>query len=609
MKIPHKIFGIALLVFVVMGSTIFYMTWKLYGVSREIGNLATVFIPVSDRLADIDIQIVEQELNVERIEKHIIQVNLIDENLRELANGLIPRHLTASEKNPQSIIRQLRAKKAELETRILKEEAEFLAREQSVDSAIKAAETLVNHAVGLVSGSEAREPLLSIIPKLNSIDLQHSNLYAQQALLFGAFRKDSSLQLELQSLIEKESALLQATVKEAWKSVAQFTERSAKVAEQHEREALFVSILLTLFAGLTALFISSLVIRGMLRPLRNLIAATDKIETGDLSGRIENRTSDEIGDLARSFNSMVDGLQKSEEIKEKFGQYVDPRVVSGLIGDPNMELVNGEKKIVSVYFSDLVNFAGISERFTPSGLVKLMNRYLTLMSRPITENQGLIDKYIGDAIMAFWTAPFCTDGTQAELAVQAALADMELLDELQAELPELMGLRKDIPQLGMRIGIATGEALVGSIGSETTKNYTVMGDTVNLGSRLEGANKVYGTRILVCHRTFQMASRRIEFRKIDKIIVAGKTEPVAIYEPLGVVGEVDQDQLACRDQFETALEAFQAGDWTAAREVFGKYAITNPQDPVLQTYLQRLKSISRNGPPDPWNGVWQLHSK
>ncbi|MGI9367051.1 MAG: adenylate/guanylate cyclase domain-containing protein [Rhizobiaceae bacterium] len=609
MKIPHKIFGIALLVFAVMGSTIFYTTYKLYGVSREIGNLATVFIPVSDQLADIDIQIVEQELNIERIEKHIIQANLLDEKLQELANGLLPRHLTTRENDPQSIIRQLRTQKADLESRISREKTKFMEREQSVNLAIKAAETLVDRAVSVVSGSEARESLLSIVPLLRSVDLQHSNLHAQQAILIEAFQKDSSLQLELQDLIEKENRRLQAVTKETWESVARFTERSAKMAEKHEREALFVSVLLTLIAGLSALIVSSLVIRGMLRPLRNLIAAAGKIEDGDLSGRIENRTSDEIGDLIRSFNSMVDGLQKSEEIKEKFGQYVDPRVVSGLIGDSKMELINGEKKVVSVYFSDLVNFTGISERFTPSGLVRLINRYLTLMSGPITENQGLIDKYIGDAIMAFWTTPFCCDGKQAELAVRSALADIELMDKLQEELPELMGLRKDVPQLGMRVGIATGEALVGSIGSDTTKNYTVMGDTVNLGARLEGANKVYGTNILVCHRTYQMACDCIEYRKVDNIIVKGKTETVAIYEPLGLVGEINQDQLACRDQFETALEAFHAGDWKAANDKFSDYGSSTPHDPVLQTYLRRLETISRDGPPNQWNGVWLLHSK
>ncbi len=609
MKIPQKIFGIAILVFLVMGSTILYSTYKLYGVSQEIKSLAEIFIPLSDQLADIDIQIVEQELDVERSEKHIIEAKLVDEELKELAAGIVPEHLSVSGTTVDQQTEHLKKQRVLLAAKIKSEESEFVERENFVDSAIKKAEKLVEESVDRVATSQGREILLSIIPLLKTVDLQHSNLHAQQAILIEAMKKDSALQHELEKLIEKEDHELQSAVKTTWLKVARFTERSALIAEEHERQALLVSVLLTIVAGLLALVVSLFVIRGMLKPLRNLMAATDKVESGDLTGVIRSDTSDEIGDLTRRFNSMVEGLRKTEEIKDKFGQYVDPRVVSGLIGDPDMELVNGEKKIVSVFFSDLVNFTGISERFTPAGLVKMVNRYLTMMSQPITNNHGLIDKYIGDAIMAFWTTPFCRDGDQASLAVEAALKDVELIKELQSELPELMGLRKDIPQIGMRIGLATGEALVGSIGSDTSKNYTVMGDTVNLGSRLEGANKNYGTHVLVCERTYQMASIRFEFRKIDNIIVTGKTEAVSIYEPLGPVGEIGQSALDQRNDFEDSLAAFHKGDWAAARSAFQAYHDAYPDDGAGQTYLYRLDAIERDGPPQNWTGVWQLQSK
>jgi len=609
MKIPQKIFGIAILVFVVMGSTIFYSTYKLYGVSQEIKSLAEIFIPLSERLADIDIQIVSQELDVERAEKHIVEAKLVDEEIRELKAGLVPVHLTVSGKTVEERLQQLNREKTRLSTLIVKEELAFEMREKEVDAAIKQAEILVDDAIEQVSTSQGRETLLTIVPLLRSVDLQHSNLHAQQSILIRAFKTDSAMQYELEKLIEQEEEDLQKAIKGTWQKVAQFTERSALNAEQHERQALTVNVVLTILAGILALVVSSLVIRGMLKPLRNLMAATDKIETGNLTGIPGTASSDEIGDLTRRFNTMVDGLRKTEEIKEKFGQYVDPRVVSGLIGDPDMEFVNGEKKVVSVFFSDLVNFTGISERFTPAGLVKMVNRYLTMMSEPITANHGLIDKYIGHAIMAFWTTPFCKDGEQASLAVEAALKNVELVKVLQDQLPDLMGLRKDVPDIGMRIGIATGEALVGSIGSDTSKNYTVMGDTVNLGSRLEGANKVYGTDILVCLRTFHMASSRFEFRKIDTIVVAGKSEPVAIYEPLGPVGDMDREMLARRDCFEAALTCFHDGDWGHAREGFEAVQKGQPTDSVCLVYLHRLEAIARDGAPENWNGVWHLQSK
>src|SRR5438105_3707782 len=152
---------------------------------------------------------------------------------------------------------------------------------------------------------------------------------------------------------------------------------------------------------------------------------------------------------------------------------------------------------MTVFFSDLVGFTAISERLTPSGLVNVMNRYLSLMSQPIRAQKGLIDKYIGDAIMAFWGPPFTDREEHARLACFAALEQLQALEELRRMLPELMGLRKGLPEIDFRIGISTGDVVVGNIGSELTRAFTVLGDTVNLGSRLEGANKQYGTKILI----------------------------------------------------------------------------------------------------------------
>lgn len=609
MKIPHKIFGVAILVFALMGSSILYSTFKLYQVSKEVTDLAEIFIPLSDRIAEIDLQIAQQELHVERLEKHLTTVKLIDEELREIDAGLVPEHLLSGAESIADKRKQLETVRTDLRERIAREEEQFETREANVDAAIKNAESIVADAIEASATIEGQNTLKTLLPLLQSVDQQHSNLHAQMTLLITAFRQDSPILFELQALIEKEEDQLAQNMKATWERIAHFTQRSALQAEEHERQALIVNIVLAAVSGVLALLLSGLVIRGMLRPLRRLMNGTSEVEAGDLSGEIIAGTRDEIGDLTRSFNTMVQELRKTEEIKHKFGQYVDPRVVSGLIGDPNMELVNGEKKVVSVFFADFANFTGISERFTPGGLVKLINRYLAIMSDPVTRHHGLIDKYIGDAIMAFWAPPFCTDGQQASLAVRAALEDSALIEQFRAELPDLMGLRKDLPEIGMRIGIATGEAVVGSIGSEKTKNYTVIGDTVNLGSRLEGANKVYGTGILVCKRTFDMASASFEFRKIDDLIVSGKTEPVSIYEPLGAVGAVTDSQLAFRDQFERALSAFHAGDWSGAAAGFIECSQSDENDLATQTYIRRLAVIKRDGAPADWDGVWRLDSK
>jgi adenylate cyclase len=283
--------------------------------------------------------------------------------------------------------------------------------------------------------------------------------------------------------------------------------------------------------------------------------------------------------------------------------------VSGLIGDRSGDLVYGEKKVVTVFFSDLQDFTGISERFTPGGVVKMINHYLTVMSEPVTENKGIIDKYIGDAIMAFWTTPFCEDGEKALLAVDTALKQLVLLEHFKLELPDLIGLRRDLPRFAMRIGIATGDAIVGSIGSERIKNYTVMGDTVNVGARLEGANKIYGTSILVCERTYEMASGEFEFRKIDHLVVKGKTEPISIYEPLGPIAKLSPEAIQFRDQFEQAFSAYHEGEWDIAKDGFLSCQRQNENDSATATFLNRISAIQNTGVPDDWDGVWHLDTK
>jgi adenylate cyclase len=188
-------------------------------------------------------------------------------------------------------------------------------------------------------------------------------------------------------------------------------------------------------------------------------------------------------------------------------------------------------------------FTGFSEGMTPVGLVNVMNRYLTVLSDPVRRNSGIIDKYIGDAVMAFWGPPFVAAEDQALLACIAAIEQLAALPGFQEELPELTGVRRGFPKIALRTGIATGDVVVGNIGSEQTRNYTVIGDTVNVASRLEGTSKAYGTRILISERTRQLAAHAVEVREIDSVVVVGKSEAERIFELLGRKGEVAPDRL------------------------------------------------------------------
>ena len=183
-------------------------------------------------------------------------------------------------------------------------------------------------------------------------------------------------------------------------------------------------------------------------------------------------------------------LRDNQRVRETFGKYIDPRVVEGLIDRPNLTAAEGQRRVMTVLFCDLKGFTSLSEGMTPQGLVKVMNRYLSIMSEPIRTNRGIIDKYIGDGIMAYWGPPFVDEADHARFACLAALEMIERIATLRQEIPEMLGVRgTPMERCDLRIGVATGEALVGSIGSDVMMSYTVMGDVVNLASRLEGANK------------------------------------------------------------------------------------------------------------------------
>ena len=220
--------------------------------------------------------------------------------------------------------------------------------------------------------------------------------------------------------------------------------------------------------------------------------------------------------------------------------------------------------MATLFFSDLVGFTSISERLAPSTLVDLINAYFTEMSAPIRDRSGIIDKYIGDAIMAFWVPPFVDPNDQARLACAAALEQRARLESFRTRVPDVIGLRRDVPLIDFRVALASGEVIVGSIGSETARSFTVMGDTVNFASRLEGANKAYGTNLLIDGATHDMAGEAIETRDIDLIGVVGRDEPVRVYELAAMAGELPPEKRQLFDLYAEGLAHYRAANWVKA---------------------------------------------
>jgi adenylate cyclase len=281
-------------------------------------------------------------------------------------------------------------------------------------------------------------------------------------------------------------------------------------------------------------------------------------------------------------------------------------VVERLIQDPESSKPGGDRREMTVFFSDIAAFTRLSTELTASSLLRLLNRYFEVMTVPIRDSGGVIDKYIGDAIMAYWGPPFVAAEAQADAACAAALNQLPALAAFRAEVPEILGLRANAPNVEIRIGLATGPLVVGTVGSEVSRNYTVIGDAVNLASRLEGACKLYRVPIMIDEST-RAAARGFRFRELDAIRVWGRSDPVRVFELRGFAADSAPDPLA--GAFEQALAHYRAQAFEAAEAGFRQCLEIAPEDGASLLFLERLGAL-RELPPGPdWDGVWSMTSK
>jgi len=293
-------------------------------------------------------------------------------------------------------------------------------------------------------------------------------------------------------------------------------------------------------------------------------------------------------------NYATEGRQK-RFIKSAFKQYLSGDVIEQILLDPSQLKLGGEKRELSIFFSDLQGFSAISEKLGPVALTALLNDYLTDMSDIIMEEGGTVDKYEGDAIIAFWNAPMA-QADHAVRACRAALRCQRKLAERRAEFRERTGV-----ELFMRIGIHTGEVVVGNMGSHNRFNYTVLGDAANLASRLEGANKQFGTFLMVSETTWNQARGGFHAREIGSIMVVGRQAPVTVYEVLGLLEEEPPAWLAAWQQ---AMEHVRAGRWKEAADAMSAWG----DDPLAIKYRKQVEKLL-SGELTAWNGIWKLTEK
>ncbi|QIG92989.1 adenylate/guanylate cyclase domain-containing protein [Bradyrhizobium sp. 6(2017)] len=390
--------------------------------------------------------------------------------------------------------------------------------------------------------------------------------------------------------------------------LAQVGSAAAKVMSAQQR-AIIISGVVTAIAAILGFVFAMLVGSGITRPVMRLLEGTREVEAGRLDGAIAITTQDEIGQLSAAFNRMIETLRHNQRIRETFGRYINPRIAEGLLEQPAIAATEGQRRIMTVMFCDMKGFTSLSEGVTPSGLVKIMNLYLSTMSAPVHAHRGIIDKYIGDAIMAYWGAPFVEEAEQTHLAALAAIDMIGQVSQLRKDLPELLGVRAIPTDCDIRIGIATGEALVGSIGSEFMMSYTVLGDTVNLASRLEGANKFYGSRSLISEATATACAATIELREIDRLVVMGQSQPVAVFEIIGKKDELTPAQTELRQHYADGLAAYRERRWDDAEQAFTAALAAVPGDGPSIAMKTRVAGFMQNPPAADWDGAWHMEQK
>lgn len=293
-------------------------------------------------------------------------------------------------------------------------------------------------------------------------------------------------------------------------------------------------------------------------------------------------------------NYASEGRQKAF-LKKAFSQYLSPAVIERLVHDPSKLKLGGERREITIFFSDLEGFSTFSEKLDPEALTRLLNDYLSDMTDIILDEGGTLDKYEGDAIIAFWNAPVAQDD-HAERACRAALKCQRKLQSRREEFRRRTGVA-----LRARIGINTGEVVVGNMGSKRRFDYTILGDAANLASRLEGANKAFGTFTMISEATWERTSGKFNGREIGLIRVVGRGKPVRVFELLTTSENVDMENIR---EFERGLASCRNARWPEALEVFERI----PGDPVAEVYGRKIRTVLQKTEAH-WDVIWNLAQK
>lgn len=361
---------------------------------------------------------------------------------------------------------------------------------------------------------------------------------------------------------------------------------------RHLRRTLWVIFIMVIIISVIGAVFTA---KSVVRPVQSLEQGAQRIASGDFEYRVDIRQQDELGRLASTFNSMAKGLEERDKVRNLLGKVVSPEIAEELLKKDIV--LGGEEREVTVLFSDIRSFTTLCENLSPQEVVKMLNIYLTRINTEIEKHKGVVDKYIGDAVMALFGAPL-KDSNAASNAIGAGLAMVKAARELNT-----IFLAQGIPELKIGVGIHTDIVLAGNMGSASRMNYTVIGDGVNLASRLEGLSKYYGVNMIASESTRVQADGFI-YRELDRVRVKGKSRPVTIFEPICESDSISEDLASEIDRFHRAFQAYRNQDWRLSHSIFSELFKKHPSKKLYGLYRMRVEILMKN-PPDPeWDGVF-----
>jgi adenylate cyclase len=342
--------------------------------------------------------------------------------------------------------------------------------------------------------------------------------------------------------------------------------------------------------------------RGITRPVAVLVRAARRVGAGDLDTRVSIASSDEIGELGRAFDDMTRGLRERERILRTFERYVSKEVAEEVLRHPEVAPVGGARRELTVGFVDLAGFTALAERARPEELVARLGEYFEVVCDAVLATDGTVNEFIGDGVVAFWGAPV----PHADHAARAARAALHCRDALAALVERWRG---EGYATDFRIGLHTGELVVGEIGGAERRAYRAVGDVMNVASRIEGANKAYGTSLLASETTVARADGAVAAREIDRVHVVGRAEPLVLFELMAPQGELDPARAALAARYAEGLAAYRARDFAAALRHFAACLALAPEDGPSAALLARARGFLAAPPPPVWDGSFDLTAK